>query len=68
MQKSLHPQVQEVVVVCGCGATFKTVSTVKEFHTEICSQCHPFFTGRQKYVDAGGRIDRFRKRYQKKEK
>lgn len=66
MKKDIHPKVQEVTVKCGCGATFNTVSVLKEFSTEVCSQCHPFYTGKQKFLDAGGRIDRFRKRYDKK--
>jgi large subunit ribosomal protein L31 len=50
-------------VSCACGATFKTGSVKKELKIEICSQCHPFFTGKQKLVDTGGRVDRFNKRY-----
>jgi large subunit ribosomal protein L31 len=51
------------VVHCGCGNTFETRSTIKEIHAEICSMCHPFYTGKQKYVDTAGRIERFQKKY-----
>ncbi len=51
------------MVPCGCGNTFETRSTVKEIHAEICSMCHPFYTGKQKYVDTAGRIERFQKKY-----
>ncbi len=68
MKNDIHPKINELSIVCGCGATFKTISTLKEFHTEVCSQCHPFFTGKQKLMDTGGRIERFRKRYEKQDK
>ena len=55
----------EVTVSCACGETFKTRSTKKEIRLEICSQCHPFFTGKQKLVDTAGRVERFRRKYQK---
>ncbi|MDH4197838.1 MAG: 50S ribosomal protein L31, partial [Candidatus Aminicenantes bacterium] len=55
MKKGVHPDYQETVVVCACGNTFKTRSTKKEIRVEICSQCHPFFTGKQKLVDSAGR-------------
>jgi large subunit ribosomal protein L31 len=51
------------VIHCGCGSTFETRSTAKEIHAEICSMCHPFYTGKQKYVDTAGRIERFQKKY-----
>lgn len=63
MKQEIHPELHEVTISCGCGANFKTQSTLKSFHTEVCSQCHPFYTGKQKLVDTAGRIDRFRKRY-----
>ncbi|PTQ53352.1 MAG: ribosomal protein L31p [Brockia lithotrophica] len=64
MKKGIHPEFYEdAVVICACGNTFRTGSTKKEIHVEICSACHPFFTGKQKYVDTGGRIERFKKRY-----
>ena len=63
MKKEIHPKYDKVVVHCGCGNTFETRSTVKEIHAEICSMCHPFYTGKQKYVDTAGRIERFQKKY-----
>ena len=65
MKKEIHPKYDKVVVHCGCGNTFETHSTVKEIHAEICSMCHPFYTGKQKYVDTAGRIERFQKKYGK---
>ncbi len=66
MKKDIHPQYEEATVYCSCGNTFTTRSTKKELHVELCSQCHPFYTGKQKLVDSGGRVDRFKKRLQKK--
>ncbi len=64
MKTDIHPEYKEVTVVCVCGNTFKTRSTMgKDFHVEICSACHPFFTGKQKLVDTAGRVDRFRRKY-----
>lgn len=63
MKKSVHPQYQECVVTCACGNTFKTRSTKKEIRVEICSQCHPFFTGKQKFIDSAGRVEKFKKKY-----
>ncbi len=63
MKKDIHPKVFNSVIKCACGATFETKSTEKEIHVEICSNCHPFFTGKQKFVDAAGRIERFKKKY-----
>ena len=64
MKPEIHPDYVEVTVVCVCGNTFKTCYTMgKDFHVEICSECHPFFTGKQKLVDSAGRVDRFRKKY-----
>jgi large subunit ribosomal protein L31 len=63
MKKNIHPAYDKVVVRCGCGNTFETRSTAKEIHAEICSMCHPFYTGKQKYVDTAGRIERFQKKY-----
>ena len=65
MKADIHPKYHEVTVTCACGATFKT-GTTKEgdvMKVDICSNCHPFFTGKQKLVDTGGRIDKFKKRY-----
>ena len=63
MKKGIHPEYHTVRVRCGCGNTFETRSTAKEIHAEICSMCHPFYTGKQKYVDTAGRIERFQKKY-----
>ena len=63
MKKDIHPKYGESVVHCACGETFTTGSTKEELSVEICSKCHPFFTGKQKLVDSGGRVDRFKKRY-----
>lgn len=63
MKENIHPQYGECTVRCACGETFKTGSTKKELRVEICSKCHPFYTGKQKLVDTGGRVDRFKKRY-----
>ena len=63
MKKGIHPEYGKAVVRCACGETFETGSTRKEIRIEICSKCHPFFTGKQKLVDTGGRVERFKKRY-----
>lgn len=65
MKKDIHPNYHEVTVVCACGNTFKSRSTYKAdvLHLEICSNCHPFFTGKQKFVDSAGRVERFQKKY-----
>ena len=65
MRSDIHPEYREVNVRCACGATWATRSTKKELHLEICSTCHPFFTGRQKLVDTEGRVERFMKKYGK---
>ena len=66
MKEGIHPNYQECTVTCACGNVFTTRSSKKEIHVEICSACHPFFTGKQKMVDTAGRIERFNKRYGKK--
>jgi large subunit ribosomal protein L31 len=63
VKPGIHPKYQEVEVRCACGNTFKTKSTKPELHLEICSACHPFFTGRQKLIDTEGRVERFTKRF-----
>lgn len=64
MKPEIHPNYTEIAVNCSCGNTFKTCSTLgKDFHVDVCSECHPFYTGKQKMVDTGGRIDRFTKRF-----
>jgi large subunit ribosomal protein L31 len=65
MKKDTHPQYGEATVTCACGETFTTRSTRKEIHVGICSRCHPFYTGKQKLVDAAGRVEKFKKKYQK---
>ncbi len=68
MKQGIHPEYHEIKVQCACGNVFQTRSTRKDdLHVEICSECHPFFTGRQKLVDTAGRVDRFNKRYAKKQ-
>ncbi|WP_025322706.1 50S ribosomal protein L31 [Deferrisoma camini] len=63
MKEGIHPNYDKAVVTCSCGATFETRSTKPEIHTEICSQCHPFFTGKEKVVDTAGRVERFLRKY-----
>jgi large subunit ribosomal protein L31 len=63
MKSDIHPKYFDCQVICGCGNTFKTRATVKELRIEICSQCHPFYSGKQKFVDSAGRVDRFVKKY-----
>lgn len=66
MKKEIHPQFQDAVFKCACGAEIHTRSTKPEFKVEICSACHPFFTGKQKLVDSAGRVERFMKKYANK--
>ena len=61
--KKIHPEYYDVAVKCACGEQIITRSTKKDIKIDICSNCHPFFTGKQKFVDAGGRVDKFKKRY-----
>jgi large subunit ribosomal protein L31 len=65
MKKDIHPNYREITVVCACGNTFRTRSTYKSdvLHLEICSNCHPFFTGKQKLLDTAGRVERFNRKY-----
>ena len=63
MKAKIHPNYVEATVVCACGSTFKTRSTRPALHTEVCSSCHPFFTGEQRIVDTAGRVERFKRRY-----
>lgn len=63
MKKGLHPKYEETKVTCGCGNTFTTRSTKKDIHVEICSTCHPFFTGKMKFLDTTGRVEKFQKKY-----
>lgn len=66
MKKGIHPEYGKSVVKCACGNTFETGSVKLELKVEICSACHPFFTGKQKLVDTGGRVERFNRKYGKK--
>jgi large subunit ribosomal protein L31 len=63
MKNDIHPKIHDTVIRCGCGAVIETLSTEKEIHVEICSNCHPFYTGKQKFLDTAGRIERFKKKY-----
>jgi large subunit ribosomal protein L31 len=63
VKESLHPQLHLVTAICACGNTFQTHSTKNELRLEICSECHPYFTGKQKLVDTAGRVERFRLKY-----
>jgi large subunit ribosomal protein L31 len=65
MKTGIHPDYATATVRCSCGSTFQTRSTKSEIHVEICSACHPFYTGKQKLVDTGGRVERFQRRYGK---
>ena len=69
MKPKIHPEYKEIKVICSCGNTFTTRSTLgKELHVEVCSSCHPFYTGKQKILDTGGRVARFEARYGKRQK
>lgn len=63
VKQGIHPDYQPTTITCACGEVIETRSTKKDIKVEICSKCHPFFTGRQKLVDTGGRVDRFKKRF-----
>ena len=63
MKQGIHPEYVTATVRCSCGNTFETRATKEDLHVEICSNCHPFYTGKQKLVDTGGRVERFQKRY-----
>ncbi len=66
MKQSIHPKYEACTIRCACGEVIETRGTKGEIHVEVCSKCHPFYTGKQKLVDAGGRIDRFNKRFARK--
>lgn len=72
MKQGIHPEYKPATIICSCGNTIETMSTQDEIHVEICSVCHPFYTGRQRLVDTAGRVERFKRKYQtgkkKKEK
>ncbi|UOF91603.1 50S ribosomal protein L31 [Fodinisporobacter ferrooxydans] len=63
MKQEIHPNYKVTTVTCACGETFETGSVKQNLRVEICSKCHPFYTGKQKFVDAGGRVDKFKKKY-----
>jgi large subunit ribosomal protein L31 len=63
MKQEIHPNYGEATITCACGNIIRTRSTVSEMHVNTCSQCHPFYTGKAKYIDTEGRVERFRKRY-----
>ena len=65
MKTGIHPEYQQTTIQCACGNVLEVGSTKKDIRVEICSKCHPFFTGKQKLIDTAGRIERFRKKYQK---
>ena len=67
MKVGIHPEYVDTTITCGCGEVIRTRSTRSEIRVEVCSKCHPFFTGKQKLVDTAGRIDRFQRKYAKKE-
>ena len=63
MKKDIHPEYYETAITCACGEVIHTRSTKKNIRVEICSKCHPFYTGKQKFIDSAGRVDRFKKKY-----
>lgn len=66
MRKGIHPKYEETTITCACGEIINTKSTKENVHIEICSKCHPFFTGKQKLIDTAGRVEKFMKKYGKK--
>ncbi|HSW31926.1 MAG TPA: 50S ribosomal protein L31 [Longimicrobiales bacterium] len=64
MKQGIHPDYKPATVMCACGNRIATMATVEEIHVEICSVCHPFYTGRQRLVDTAGRVDRYKKKYE----
>jgi large subunit ribosomal protein L31 len=68
VKEGIHPEYKKAKVVCACGESFTTRSVLPSIHVEICSKCHPFFTGKQKLLDAEGRVEKFKKKYAKKKK
>lgn len=65
MKPDIHPEYKEAIITCACGSTVKTRSTAGSFSVDICSECHPFFTGKQRIADTAGRVERFRRKYGK---
>jgi large subunit ribosomal protein L31 len=68
MKPKIHPEYKEATIVCACGEAIHTRSTRQNIRVEICSKCHPFFTGKQKFVDSAGRVEKFMKKYKKRER
>jgi large subunit ribosomal protein L31 len=66
MKKNIHPEYKETVITCACGAVIQTRSTKQNIRVGVCSKCHPLFTGKQKFMDSAGRIEKFRRKYEKK--
>ena len=66
MKEGIHPKSEKITIRCACGESFETTSTSSSYSVDICSKCHPFYTGKQKLVDTGGRVDKFKKRMEKK--
>jgi large subunit ribosomal protein L31 len=66
VKQGIHPETRKATVRCGCGAELETLSTVESMHVDICSKCHPFFTGEERFVDTEGRVERFKRKYQAK--
>lgn len=66
MKQGIHPDYHKITVSCACGESFETGSTKKEIRVEICSKCHPLFTGKQRIIDSGGQVEKFRKRFEAK--
>jgi len=66
VKTDIHPEYATAVVKCACGNTFETRSTIADIHTDVCAECHPFYTGKQRLVDTAGRVERFRQKYQTK--
>jgi large subunit ribosomal protein L31 len=64
VKPDLHPSYKKITAICACGNSFETRSTAASIHVEVCAQCHPYFTGKQRLVDTAGRVDRFRRKYQ----
>ena len=65
MKTGIHPDYKPAVITCSCGAVYKTRSTKGDFRVEICAKCHPFYTGKQRFIDTAGRVERFRKKFKK---
>ena len=66
MKTDIHPEYAAATVKCACGNTFETRSTIADIHTDVCAECHPFYTGKQRLLDTAGRVERFRQKYQTK--